>query len=167
MHDLSSRASSEISCDFGCNITGICLLLSLVHHLLSQIFVPKASPKFFLSVFICLESSPKGSLWITNDCHPSIWSLEQTHVEWSWIQPASQAELLHGDHARLNDTQSINVLWAWEEILMNVSYQVGEVCNLALLWQRVTNMRHFILHFTDEEIKPWKYWVIRSVSYNS
>ena len=166
MHDLSSRASSEISCDFGCNIIGVCLLLNLVHHLLSQIFVPKASPKFFLSVFICLESSPKRSLCITNDCHPSIWSLEQ-HM-WSGAESRQHPrQLLHGDHARLNDTQSINVLWAWEEILMNVSYQVGEVCNLALLWQRVTNMRHFILHFTDEEIKPWKYWVIRSLSYNS
>ena len=45
-------------------------------------------------------------------------------MEWSWMQPATKAELLHEAHAGSDDTQSIYILWAWEQILMIVSYQV-------------------------------------------
>lgn len=124
MHDLSSRHPVKLA------ETLVVISLSSLSPaqfyfpLITQIFVPRTSPRYFLPAYIYLESFSERSLLIADDCRPSVWAPEQTQMEWSWIQPATRVELLHEAHAGSDDIQSIYILWAWEQILMIVSYQV-------------------------------------------
>lgn len=125
MHDLSSRHPVKLAKTLV--VTSLSPSLSPAQSyfpLIAQILVPRASPICFLPAYIYLESSSKRSLRIADDCRPSVWAPEQTQMEWSWIQPATKVELLHEAHAGSDDIQSIYILWAWEQILMIVSYQV-------------------------------------------